>query len=86
MFELFLPISGPDRFVLLLVSVVMATTMLMVVANVGFCQWRKVREREAAANLVHDMLAKGFSTEEIERVLSGAGIAKPGRHGGFHRC
>ncbi len=76
MSELLESINGTDRMALLVVSVVMAATTLTCVASVAFCQWRKVREREAATALVHDLLARGFSTHEIERVLTGAGIAK----------
>ncbi len=71
MTELIDPISGGDRFVLLLVSVVMLTTTLIPVGVVGFIQWRKVREHEATSGLIHDMLARSFTSEEIERVLTG---------------
>ena len=65
-------LSRDDQFVLLLVSVVMATSAVIPVSIVGMVQWRKVREREAATGLVHDMLARGFSPVEIEQVLTGA--------------
>ncbi|MCA9025204.1 MAG: hypothetical protein KDA86_08330 [Planctomycetaceae bacterium] len=72
MTEFLAPVSGDDRFALLVVSVVMFTSVLIPIASVGFVQWRKVRERETAAGLIHDMLARGCSTEEIERVLQSA--------------
>ncbi len=61
--------NSGDRFVLLLVSVIMTCATLVPVATVAFVQWRKVREREAATGLVHDMLARGFTSEEIDRVM-----------------
>lgn len=65
-------LSRDDQFVLLLVSVVMATSAVIPVSIVGLVQWRKVRDREAATGLVLDMLARGFSPDEIEQVLTSA--------------
>ncbi|MCA9076670.1 MAG: hypothetical protein KDA93_16720 [Planctomycetaceae bacterium] len=64
-------LSRDDQFVLLLVTVVLATSALIPISIVGLVQWRKVREREAATGLVHDMLARGFSPDEIDQVLTG---------------
>lgn len=43
-------------------------------------QWRRVRQTEIEASLKHDMLTRGLSAEDIERVL-GASRKKP-RKGG----
>lgn len=80
------PLSGGERFILTLVSVVMATTMLIPITTIAFSNWRKVREREATAALVHDMLERGLSTQEIERVLAGAGISRRNRRDAGWHC
>ena len=39
-------------------------------------QWRQVRDREAATEVVHSMLHEGKSVEEIERVLQAGGFGR----------
>jgi hypothetical protein len=39
-------------------------------------QWRQVRDREAATEVVHYMLHEGKSVEEIERVLQAGGFGQ----------
>jgi hypothetical protein len=37
---------------------------------VAIASWFKIRKAEFATNLKHDMLARGMSAEDIERVLN----------------
>ena len=84
MSELFDPLNGGERLAVLVMSMLVTAGMVIPIVTVGLCQWRIVREREAATALVHDMLARGMSTEEIERVLAAAGISEKSRPRGSH--
>ena len=51
-----------------------AVTIMVVAPSLGYC-WSSVRRAEIEANLKRDMVARGLSADEIERVLN-AGNAK----------
>jgi hypothetical protein len=42
-------------------------------------QWRRVRQTEIEASLKHDMLARGLSAEDIERILKAKSSRKKSR-------
>ena len=43
---------------------------VVAVSAIVFPQWRRVRHTEAATRLKHKMIDRGFSADEIERVLN----------------
>lgn len=53
-----------------------AGTFLWLIANSASKAWCQYRKAELAANLKHEMLARGMSAEEIKTVLE-AGDKKP---------
>jgi hypothetical protein len=59
-------LANPANFFWLAIAVIVC---LPVVAE----YWRKMRKDELDANLKQDMLARGMSADEIERVLSARG-------------
>jgi hypothetical protein len=79
MYELLDPLDGGERLALLIMFMLVSAGILIPIVIVACCQWRAVREREAATAVVHDMLARGMTTDEIVRVLSAAGISKKSR-------
>jgi hypothetical protein len=67
------PISWPDalkdwRAVLVAVPLCVA---LIPISIVGFCQWRAVREAEAQGALKRDLIDRGLTVPETERLVHG---------------
>ena len=52
----------PAAFVFIMSGVV-------AVAAIGFPQWRQVRQNESTSRLKQKMVDRGYSADEIERVL-----------------
>jgi len=50
-------------------------TLVSLVPAVAY-QWRQVRDRETATEVVHSMLQEGKSVDEIERVLLAGGFGQ----------
>jgi hypothetical protein len=55
------------------VFTVFASITLMTVVPIIGHYWYKVRQAEIEASLKHDMLQRGMSAEDIERVLAAPG-------------
>jgi hypothetical protein len=53
-------------------AVIPACIALIPITIVGFCQWRAVREAEAAANLRRDLIDRGLTVAEVERLTNPA--------------
>jgi len=68
-----------DVFVITLVFGVLFLVGTTIVSTVLAVSWRKLRERELVASVVHGMLEAGHDTREIERVLKASGVYHPGR-------
>ena len=49
-----------------------AVTIMVVGPSLGYC-WASVRRAEIEANLKRDMIARGMSADEIQRVLAAGG-------------
>ncbi len=55
--------------------IIFASVTLMAVLPTIAHYWYKVRQAEIDASLKHDMLQRGMSADEIERVLAAPGKA-----------
>jgi hypothetical protein len=67
--DLFHKLNGGQTIGLFAVVLgVVSGTVISVVATVA-PQWRKVRQVEAESQLKRDLIAAGFTAEEIERVV-----------------
>jgi hypothetical protein len=69
-----------------LLALVAACATAIPVGVVGLCQWRAVREAEVAAGLKRDLIDRGLSVFEAER-LAGGGHAMPreAEQSGYYR-
>lgn len=59
-------ILKPETLIFIMAGVV-------AVSAIAFPQWRRVREVEASSRLKQKMIDRGYSAEEIERVLKAGG-------------
>jgi len=62
----------------LVVPVVMAIAGAIIAVTA--VQWRKVRQADFDASLKHDMLNRGMSADEIERVVKASSRSTHGHH------
>lgn len=70
----------PDHvFVLTIVAGGLTFLTLVSLGPALAYQWRHVREREAAMDVVHSMLQESKPIEEIERVLTAGGFGRNAR-------
>jgi hypothetical protein len=63
---------GPDAVSMI---VVVTVTAVVILAMFGMIQWRRVRQAEIEAALKQEMLGRGMSVEDIERVLKASSPA-----------
>ncbi len=71
--------SPDDVFVVTLVFGILFLVGTTIVSTVVAVSWRKLRERELVASVVHGMLDAGHNIAEIERVLKASGVYQPRR-------
>lgn len=71
--------SPNDLFVLSIVFGTLFLVGMTIISTVLALSWRRLRERELVASVVHGMLDAGHDTAEIERVLKASGVYQPGR-------
>ena len=64
--ELFSRLTADDLSGLLIV----AGGLIFGLTAIGIAAWLKMRKAEIAANLKHDMLARGMSADDIAKVLN----------------
>ncbi len=76
MWNLIQQLDSDQVFVLTIIAVgVTFLTLVSLVPALAY-QWRQVRDRETATEVVHSMLHEGKSVEEIERVLQAGGFGR----------
>jgi hypothetical protein len=63
-------LQQPDTLIVLMVP---GATAIIVLGTVIAIQWRKARQAECEARLTEQMIARGFTAEEIRSVLT-AGV------------
>lgn len=62
-------IESNERFVLMIVALGCATGVLITLATViGGC-WSRIKDRQIEADLKRDMLDRGMTAEEIQKVI-----------------
>jgi len=76
MSELFSQLNSDHVFVLTIVGSGLVFLCIASLGPVLAWQWRQVREKDAATELVYSMLQEGKSVEEIERVLKAGGFGQ----------
>jgi hypothetical protein len=81
MSEFFSKLNSDDLDGLLIV----AAALIFGLAAIAIVGWLKMRKAELAANLKHDMLARGMSADDIEKVLNAGNkpaalVFKAGEH------
>jgi hypothetical protein len=77
MHELISRIPGPDLPVVVLICVLVVAVITVGLVSLGVATWQRHHERELAASIVAGMLDRGFSPEEVVRVLEAAGMNRP---------
>ena len=65
----FFGLEGDQRFVVLLVSISCATAIIIIFTCAASGVWHSLRNKQIEADLKQDMLDRGMSAEEIERVI-----------------
>lgn len=66
-------ILKPETLIFIMAGVVAVSAVVLP-------QWRRVREVEASSRLKQKMIDRGFSAEEIERVLNAGGDEEASEH------
>ena len=74
MTEILSRLSSGDLAMLLLLSMLMFTLLVVVLSRFGLGAWRRVREREMAASIVHNLAERGVPPTEIIQILEAAGL------------
>jgi hypothetical protein len=74
-------IAGPDltswfssfdshqRLVLVTIGVVFITALVLILAGILAGTWKAIKEKQIEADLKRDMLDRGMTAEEIEKVI-----------------
>jgi len=65
----FFGLDADQRFVVLLAALGCATLLVLVLGCVTAAVWSSVRHKRIEADLKQEMLDRGMTTEEIERVI-----------------
>ncbi len=76
MWNLISQLSADHIFVLAIIAGGLAFFGIVTLGPVIAWNWRAVREREAAMDIVHAMLEQGSAVDEIERVLRAGGFGE----------
>ena len=67
--ESFFGLEGDERFVVVLVVIGCSTGVLLGLAGIIGGVWNSVKNKQIEAELKQDMLDRGMSAEEIEKVI-----------------
>ena len=62
--------DGEQRFVLAILLIVFSGVIAIVLIGAGCSTWKAVKERQLEADIKRDMLDRGMTAEDIERVMS----------------
>lgn len=74
MTEILTRMNGGDLTAFLTVSVVVIATLVAGLGSAALTAWRRLREKEMAANIVHNLAERGVPAAEIMQVLEAAGL------------
>lgn len=70
--------SKPDEFIALFL--IFGGSLLVALTAIICTFLYKFRKREAEINLKHEMIARGMSAEEIEKVLAATSVPQDEKH------
>ena len=62
--------DGEQRFVLTILLIIFSSVIAIVLIGAGCSTWKSVKERQFEADIKRDMLDRGMTAEEIERVMA----------------